>query len=124
MPSPQEYADVRHVLDEYIEASYTGNVPSLKTVFHPDALMSGYLINELDIGTPEPFYVELTETPSAKETGEPYQAEIVFIHINGPLASAAIVEERLLGMNYINHFHLLKIEGEWRIISKIYTSVD
>jgi len=124
MPSPNEYAAVRRVLEQYIDASYTGNVPSLKTVFHPDALMAGYLDDELDIGTPEPFYEELAETPSAKETGDQYHAEIAFIHIAGPMASGAIIEDNLLGKNYVNHFHLLKIEGEWRIVSKIYTTVD
>ncbi len=123
MLSPNEYASVRSVLEQYIDASYTGNVPLLKTVFHPKALMAGYLDDALDIGTPEPFYVELEETPSSKETGEQYHAEIAFIHIAGQMASAAIIEGNLLGMNYVNHFHLLKIDGEWRIVSKIYTTV-
>ena len=124
MPASREYSAVRGVLEQYIDASYTSDVPSLKTVFHPEALMAGYLDGALDIGTPEPFYVELEESPSAKEAGEPYHAEIAFIHIAGPIASAAIVEDDLLGKNYVNHFQLLKIEGEWRIVSKIYTSVD
>ena len=124
MPSTNEYTAIRLVLQQYIDASYTGNVPSLKIVFHPEALMSGYLNDELDIGTPEPFYVELEENPSSKESGESYEGEIAFIHITGQIASAAIIEDNLLGMNYVNHFHLLKIEGEWRIISKIYTTVD
>ena len=58
-----------------------------------------------------------------KDAGENYQAEIGFIHIAGRIASAAIVEDSLLGVDYVNHFHLLKIEGQWRIVSKIYTDV-
>jgi len=50
MPSTNEYTAIRLVLQQYIDASYTANVPLLKTVFHPEALMSGYLNDELDIG--------------------------------------------------------------------------
>ncbi len=124
MTITDEYAAVRRVLEQYIDASYTSNVPLLKTVFHPKALMAGYLDDALDIGTPEPFYVELAETASAKETGEPYQAEIAFINIAGPIASASIIENNLLGKNYVNHFHLLNIEEQWCVVSKIYTSID
>ena len=49
-----------------------------------------------------------------------YQAEISFIHVAGRMASAGLVEANLLDTNYVNHFQLLKIEDEWRIISKIY----
>ncbi len=124
MASPSEYAAVRRVLEQYFEASYTANVPLLKTLFHPDALMSGYYDGELGIGTPEPYYEDLMAATSSKDAGEQYEAEIAFIHIAGAIASAGIVEDNLLGLNYVNHYHLLKIEGEWRIISKIYAIVD
>ena len=39
------------------------------------------------------------------------------------MASAGLVEDNLLGTNYVNHFHLLKIDDQWRIISKIYVDV-
>jgi len=124
MESPVEYAAVRHLLQQYIEGSYTANVDLLKTCFHADAVMSGYLEDELDIGTPQPFYDELEAATSSREAGENYLGEIGFIHICGPIASASVVEANLLGVNYVNHFHLLKIEGAWRIVSKIYTDAS
>ncbi|MBT4889805.1 MAG: hypothetical protein HON65_09655 [Rhodospirillales bacterium] len=123
MPSPNEYAAVRAVLDNYIEGSYTANIKLLKSCFHPDALMSGFMEGVLDVGTPQPFYDELEAEMSSRDVGEAYHAEIAFIHIADPLASASIVEDNLLGNNYINHFHLMKVEGEWCMISKIYTDV-
>ena len=123
MSNTEAIAAIRRVLKDYMEASYTADVPLLKTTFHPEALMSGFLEDELYIGSPEPFYDDLQDNPSSKESGEAYRAQVAFIHVDGPVASAAIVEDSLLGMNYVNHFHLLKIQGEWKIISKIYTTV-
>jgi len=123
MPSPKDYAAVRQVLENYIEGSYTADTVSLKSLFPQDSMMSGFIGDTLDIGTPQPFYDELEESKSAKDSGEPYHGEIAFIHIAGPMASAGIVEDDLLGFNYVNHFHLLRIDDAWKIISKIYTTV-
>ena len=84
MESPVEYAAVRHLLQQYIEGSYTANVDLLKTCFHAEATMSGYLQAELDIGTPQPFYDELEAATSSREAGENYLGEIGFIDICGP----------------------------------------
>jgi len=123
VPSPNDYASVRIVVENYIKGSYTADIGLLKRCFHPDALMSGYYRGDLEIGSPQPFFDQLDSEPSSKSSGEAYQAEVSFIHIAGGMASAGVVEDNLLGTNYVNHFHLLKIDDQWRIISKIYVEV-
>ena len=123
MPSPNDYASVRTVIESYIEGSYNADTDLLKRCFHPDALMSGYYRGDLEIGSPQPFFDQLDSEPSSKSSGEDYQAEISFIHSAGSMASAGVVEDNLLGTNYVNHFHLLKIDDQWSIISKIYVNV-
>jgi hypothetical protein len=118
--SPNDYASVRTVIENYIEGSFIADTALLKRCFHPKALMSGHYRGELDIGSPQPFYDQLESEPSSKSSGDGYQAEISFIHIAGRMASAGLVETNLLGSDYVNHFHLLKIDGGWRIVSKIY----
>ena len=115
---------VREVLDQYIKSSYEGDVPALKFVFHPAALMAGYLEDTLEIGSTEPFYADFTNAPAPKATGEAYSASISFIQIAGRIASAGITERNLLGYNYINHLQLVKIEGKWLIVAKAYETVD
>ena len=123
MPSPNDYASVRTVIDNYIKGSYTADTDLLKRCFHPNAVMSGYYRGDLDIGSPQPFFDQLESELSSKSSGEDYKAEVTFIHIAGRIASAGLVEDNLLGTNYVNHFHLLKIDDQWRIISKIYVDV-
>jgi len=120
MSTVKDYASVRTVIEDYIRGSFTADTALLKRCFHPDALMSGFYRGDLDIGSPQSFYDQLEAEPSAERSGEPYQAEISFIHIAGRVASAGLVEANLLGADYVNHFQLLKIEDDWRIISKVY----
>ena len=122
MPSPNDYASVRTVIDNYIKGSYTADTDLLKRCFHPNALMSGYYRGDLDIGSPQPFFDQLESELSSKSSRKDYKAEVTFIHIAGCMASAGLVEDNLLGTNYVNHFHLLKLADQWRIMSKI--SVD
>ena len=123
MPSPNDYASVRTVIESYIEGSYNADTDLLKRCFHPDALMSGYYRGDLEIGSPQTFFDQLDSEPSSKSSGEDYRAEISFIHIAEGMASAGVVEDNLLGTNYVNHFHLLKIDDQWSIVSKIYVNV-
>ena len=123
MPSPNDYASVRTVIDNYIKGSYTADTDLLKRCFHQNALMSGYYQGDLDIGSPQLFFDQLESELSSKSSGEDYKAEVTFIHIAGCMASAGLVEDNLLGTSYVNHFHLLKIDDQWRIISKIYVDV-
>jgi len=123
VPSPNDYASVRTVIDNYIKGSYTADTDLLKRCFHQNALMSGYYRGDLDIGSPQLFFDQLESELSSKSSGEDYKAEVTFIHIAGCMASAGLVEDNLLGTSYVNHFHLLKIDDQWRIISKIYVDV-
>ena len=120
MNTVKDYTSVRTVIEDYIRGSFTADTALLKRCFHPDALMSGFYRGDLDIGSPQPFYDQLEAEPSAECSGESYQAEISFIHIAGRVASAGLVEANLLGADYVNHFQLLKIEDDWRIMSKVY----
>ena len=120
MSTVKDYASVRTVIEDYIRGSFTADTALLKRCCRPDALMSGFYRGDLDIGSPQPFYDQLEAEPSAERSGESYQAEISFIHIAGRVASAGLVEANLLGADYVNHFQLLKIEDDWRIISKVY----
>jgi len=62
VPSPNDYASVRIVVENYIKGSYTADIGLLKRCFHPDALMSGYYRGDLEIGSPQPFFDQPVET--------------------------------------------------------------
>ena len=118
-----EVAAVRQVLQQYIDGSYSGSVDTLRKAFHSKALMAGYLQDQLVIGTPEPFFADVEKNPSMAESGAPYKAEIKSIDVAGQIASAILVETGFFGvLSFTDYFHLLKEHGEWKIISKTFTS--
>ena len=116
-------AAVREVLERYIDATYRADVESLKSLFHPAALMAGYLQDDLLVGGPEPFFSDLGSHPAMAQTGAPYKATIEDVQVAGRIAGARVEESGFFGAtSFVNYFHLLEVKGEWKIVSKTFQS--
>ena len=116
----QTFDHPRTVIEEYIEACRVGSSERLQAIFHPEALMTGYYQGEFYLGSPQPFFDEVEQHPCPADTGAPYHADISEIDISGNMASGFINEAGFLGDNYVNWFHLAKLNGEWKIVCKSY----
>lgn len=116
MTTPTDLDGPRAAIEAYAEATRARDVAALKRVFHPTAVMSGWMGGTLLMGGPEPFYSELEKN----EVGEDYRWTIASLHVDGRIATGALVEENLLGTSFANHFHLIHDGDGWRIISKLW----
>lgn len=114
--------EVTKVIQEYVDACSLGSVERLRAIFHPQALMSGYLAGQLLTGSPEPFFQAVEAQPAPAENGTDYRTEIRCVDVAGDVATAALDEHGYLGMDFTNFFHLVKISGTWKIVSKTFTS--
>ncbi len=122
MANSEEEA-VRKVVQQYVDGTYQGDVKALRDCFHPKAVMNGYLQDQLLVGGPEPFFENIENNPSMAEAGAPYKGEITFVDVVGNVASVTIKETGFGGdMAFTDYFHLLKEQGEWKIISKTFTT--
>jgi len=70
---------VREAMERYVDATFRADVAAVQSTLHPEASMSGWLGNELLVGTFEPLFLGLGSRPPMAETGAPYKAEISFI---------------------------------------------
>lgn len=120
----QEVEQVREVVQRYIQGTYQADVELLKSVFHPQARMTGYLGDTLLMGTPEPFLQDMGSAPSMASRGDPYHAEIRELNVTGRIASAIVYETGFRGSGVLeDHFQLLCEDGVWSIISKNFTTL-
>jgi hypothetical protein len=119
-----EEAAVKQVLDRYAEAVFKGDAKTLVEIFHPEAVMNGYLGDRLLIGGPQPFFDDIAGHPPMIETAPHFQWQFSAVHVSGRTATATLHEEGFFGaFNFVNYFHLLKQEGEWKIVSKTFESL-
>jgi hypothetical protein len=111
---------VRKVLSYYAEGLEKGDVDLLKKAFHPQSIMTGYFGGNLLLVPIEGLYDLVRSNPAPVESGEPYAYEISDINIIGETATGQVSETSYLGHNFTDRFHLVKIDGRWQIISKIF----
>lgn len=110
-------AAVRAVLDDYVKGSRDGDAALLRSIFHPNAVMTGSFRGRLLCGPPEPFFQSVA---SGGPAGADYGAEIVEIAVDGDVASATLLERGFAGLDFVDRFHLVEEDGRWRIVSKIF----
>ena len=114
--------EVREAIARYIKATYEADVKGLRVLFYSNASMHGYLGDKLITGTPEPFFRDMTNMPSLKSTGIDYQAKITELTLAPPVASVTLEETGFGPFSFVNLLHLLKVHGEWKIVSKTFTT--
>lgn len=115
---------VREVLDRYTEAVYRADVYTLKEIFHPAAVMNGYLGDKLLVGSPEPFLADIGGRTPMADDDAPFRTEWTAVHVAGRTATATLEETGFFGSgHFVNYFHLLLDGGEWKIVSKAFESL-
>ena len=123
IPRYSELEAIRKVVNKYAEGCHTGDIALVRSAFHPQAMMYGVSGEKIVITPIEGLYAYLEASEPPQKTGEPHQCFIADIHYEGGAAVAEMVQEAAFGSDYINYFQLLKINGEWLIMSKSYSAV-
>ena len=116
--SPEEAA-VREVVQQYLNGLKHNDVASLKRAFYPEAkLFFVKRDNQLGQLTQEDWYKGFASSAGQEEKGD---LQITDVDITGNAASVKVVEvyER---SRYTDYLSLLKFEGGWKIVNKIYVA--
>jgi hypothetical protein len=115
---------VLEVIQNYKDGTYKADIEKLKGVFHEKAVMNGYLGPDLLLADPSGFIADMGGNPSMESRKDPYQAEVESIYIQGNVAAVILSESGFRGSGeLVDFFHLIKTEGKWHIISKLFTTV-
>jgi hypothetical protein len=114
-----EEAIVRQVVQNYFRGLKYNDVESLKKAFWPEARLF-FVKKDGQLGqlTQSQWYEGFAASAGKEEKGD---LRIISVDITDNAASVK-VEEDYPNSKYIDYLSLLKFNGEWRIVNKIYTS--
>ena len=113
-----DYDAIHRVLPLCTEGEAKGDVAKLREAFHADARMFGSLAGDrFDVPIEELF--ELAESSPA-DTGN-YRSRVLSGQQTGDAAVAVVAEEGYWGtVSFIDYFQLARIDGGWKIVSKLF----
>ncbi|PRX96459.1 nuclear transport factor 2 family protein [Paraburkholderia sp. BL25I1N1] len=117
-----DYEEVKTVIEKgYLKGAIEGNFDLVMTTFHPDATMYGYSEGSLTSGSIRNLadYIEQFG-PSKNMT-----TRIDVLSMTPTTATVRIeLENAACGKNYTDYHQLIKLDGKWKVVSKLFHMYD
>ena len=114
----QDYNAIVEVLNKYNEGGKQAKSSIMKPAFSAQATIFGVGADGKLAGGPIQGLFDTID--SAFRPSPEAQAVIVHIDIVGTAASARIDTNDISGFCFTDFFNLLKVDGQWTVVSKIY----
>ena len=113
----QDYNAIVAVLNQYNEGGAKADSAIMKPAFSEQATIFGIEDGKLAGGAIDNLYkvIDTAFRPSPEA-----RAAIVRVDIVGTAASARVDTDDISGYRFTDFFNLLKVDGRWTIVSKIY----
>lgn len=112
----QEYNAVLEALSKYIEGCAKADGSIMSPAFHADAVM----FTTADSAVTRVPVQALFDGISKDFKPSNPNAAVVSVDIVGDVASARVDTDDLDGFRFSDFFHLLKANGEWKIVAKTF----
>ncbi len=114
--------EIKEILDAYVRGTRDGDAALLSSLFHPRAVVAGYLGAGFDVRSPDAFIERAATTPA----GSDYRAAVTEVTLTGDTASCTLLEDGLWdGRSFVNRFHLIRDPGgAWVITAKLFHQDD
>ena len=111
-----EYNVIAKVIQQYINGAKSGKGDDMKPAFHKDATVFGYVGDDLFAGPIQKLFAWNDENGQATELRE----RIASIDLIDTVATVRLELDNWTGHRFTDLFTLLKIDGEWKIMNKVF----
>lgn len=107
---------IEKILQAYIEGARTGRGEAMRPAFHADATIFGYVGPDLFAGPIQGLYDwNDTNGPAAN-----VQSRFTRIEVVGTAANVRLDTDDWTGHRFTDFFNLVKIDGQWKVLSKVF----
>ncbi len=110
------YDEITRVINHYIDGARAGKGSLMKPAFHDDATIFGYVGDDLFAGPIQGLY----DWNDANGPAPNIVTRIVSIDVVETIASARVESDNWTGIRFTDFFNLLKVDGQWKIMNKIF----
>jgi len=114
------FQEVVPVLNTYFDGLYFSDTGRLRQVFHPRAQYVCASDGSLLYRTMDEYFPVVDARPSPASRNEPRRDRIVSIAFAGPVTAIATVTCAIGARHFIDLLSLIKLDGRWQIISKVF----
>lgn len=109
---------IGQVVRRYVQGMLAADEMALRQAFHPECKIIGHFQGSLEWMSLDDFIGEINQAGPAAADTQPY-LDIGYIDVTGDAASLKVVDD-FAGLRFTDYLSLLKIDGRWTIINKLY----
>lgn len=115
---------VETLIKHYFEGIYEGDIPKLQAVFDENVIIYGDMNNKVPYCKTIQEYLEGVQSrKSPSDLGEVFLMQIISIEIIGTVAMVK-AHVPMLGYNYYDFLSLTVVDGNWKIVNKLFAHVE
>lgn len=114
--------EIEKLINKYFEGIFYGNTSTLKTCFSVNANVYGDINSSEYFKSVNEYIKTVKNRKSPNKLSETFKMSIIGIDILGKIAMVKL-HVPMLGFNYYDYLSLFKINGEWKIVNKLFTNV-
>ena len=107
---------ITKVVQHYIDGARSGKGDDMKPAFHEDATVFGYVGPDLFAGPIQNLFAWNDDNGPATELED----RIASIDVTGTVATVRLELENWTGFRFTDLFTLLKVDGDWKIMNKVF----
>ena len=100
----------------YIDGAKSGKGDEMKPAFHKDATIFGYIGDDLFAGPIQKLFDWNDKNGPATEL----ETRMASIDVVGTVATVRLESDNWTGHKFTDFFTLLKVEGTWKIMNKVF----
>ncbi len=113
-----DFASVTSIVQQYFDGLHHGDITKLSAIFHADT----WLKTPGSRRSLKQWLTDVANRPTPKEQGRDYEFKLLSLDIVQDQAMVKI-HCPLFDFNYIDFLGLLKENGQWLIVNKMYTEI-
>jgi len=111
-----EHEAIAEVVQHYIDGARSGRGDDMKPAFHTGTTIFGYVGDELTAGPIDQLFAWNDTNGPATDL----EARIASIDVAGTVATLRLELDNWTGYRFTDFFTLLKVDGEWKIMNKVF----
>jgi len=113
-----DYAQIHHLIRAYFTGLHEGDSERLRRIFHPDAVLKAPALRR----TLGEWLALVKERETPQQRGDAFAYQLLTMEVLGEQAMVKVLCP-LLGRTYIDFLGLLKEQGKWLIVNKMYADL-
>ena len=121
--SRDTYDGMLALIDAYFQSIYVGDAAALRSTFHPKCRLFAEVNGNPYEKSVDEYVDGVAGRRSPRDLGEPCLMEVIGVETLGSVALVR-THQQMLGFNYFDYLTLLRRDGRWLIVGKVFTNVN